>query len=173
VPIAENVLLAGDVSISHPDLINLYGCSIGEKTKIGAFVEIQKNALVGARCKISSNTFVCEGVTIEDECFILDNRGGRDRPIMIPITQPYFGPEEGEAARRAVESGWVTQGPKVAEFERAVAGYCDTAETVAVSAFCLGKSPKGAKFRGTGRAANDECPFSLEPLTEDRTVTDT
>jgi acetyltransferase-like isoleucine patch superfamily enzyme len=70
VPIADNVLLAADVSIPHPDLVNLYGCSIGETTKIGSFVEIQKNATVGARCKISSHTFVCEGVTIEDECFI-------------------------------------------------------------------------------------------------------
>ena len=52
---------------------------------------------------------------------------------MIPITKPYFGPEEGEAARKAVESGWVSQGPKVAEFERVVAGYCGTAEAVAVS----------------------------------------
>jgi UDP-2-acetamido-3-amino-2,3-dideoxy-glucuronate N-acetyltransferase len=69
-PIAENVLLATDVSVSHPDLVNLYGCSIGERTKIGPFVEIQKNATVGARCKISSHTFICEGVTIEDECFI-------------------------------------------------------------------------------------------------------
>jgi UDP-2-acetamido-3-amino-2,3-dideoxy-glucuronate N-acetyltransferase len=70
VPVAENVLLARDVSIAHPDLVNLYGCRIGEKTRIGPFVEIQKNATVGARCKISSHTFVCEGVTIEDECFI-------------------------------------------------------------------------------------------------------
>jgi acetyltransferase-like isoleucine patch superfamily enzyme len=50
--------------------INLYGCSIGDETKIGAFVEIQKNASVGKRCKISSHTFVCEGVTIEDNVFI-------------------------------------------------------------------------------------------------------
>jgi acetyltransferase-like isoleucine patch superfamily enzyme len=50
--------------------VNLYGCEIGDDTKIGAFVEIQKNASVGARCKISSHTFVCEGVTIEDEVFI-------------------------------------------------------------------------------------------------------
>ena len=49
---------------------NLYGCVIGDDTKIGAFVEIQKNATIGARCKISSHTFVCEGVTIEEECFI-------------------------------------------------------------------------------------------------------
>src|SRR3954465_6546855 len=50
--------------------INLYGCEIGDETKIGAFVEIQKNASVGRRCKVSSHTFVCEGVTIEDEVFI-------------------------------------------------------------------------------------------------------
>ena len=50
--------------------VNLYGCSIGDDTKIGTFVEIQKNATIGARCKISSHTFVCEGVTIEDDCFI-------------------------------------------------------------------------------------------------------
>jgi len=49
---------------------NLYGCTIGRESKIGAFVEIQKNAVVGARCKVSSHTFICEGVTIEDECFI-------------------------------------------------------------------------------------------------------
>ncbi|HXL80354.1 MAG TPA: acyltransferase, partial [Pyrinomonadaceae bacterium] len=50
--------------------VNLYGCSIADETKIGAFVEIQKNASIGARCKISSHTFICEGVTIEDEVFI-------------------------------------------------------------------------------------------------------
>jgi len=72
-PIAKNVVLAADVSVTHPDLVNLYGCSIGEKTRIGPFVEIQKNATVGARCKVSSHTFICEGVTIEDECFIGHN----------------------------------------------------------------------------------------------------
>ena len=69
-PIAADVKLGRDVRIFQPDLVNLYGCSIGPETKIGAFVEIQKNARIGARCKISSHTFVCEGVTIEDECFI-------------------------------------------------------------------------------------------------------
>jgi acetyltransferase-like isoleucine patch superfamily enzyme len=53
--------------------INLYGCEVGDETKIGAFVEIQKNATVGARCKISSHTFICEGVTIEDHVFIGHN----------------------------------------------------------------------------------------------------
>ena len=69
-PIAEDVSLGRDVSIPHPELVNLYGCSIGEQTKIGTFVEIQKNARVGARCKISSHSFLCEGVTLEDEVFV-------------------------------------------------------------------------------------------------------
>ena len=69
-PIAANVHLAPGVRIFNPELVNLYGCTIGEGTKIGAFVEIQKNATVGARCKISSHSFVCEGVTIEDEVFV-------------------------------------------------------------------------------------------------------
>jgi acetyltransferase-like isoleucine patch superfamily enzyme len=66
--IAPDVKLGTDVKLSQ--FINLYGCEIGDETKIGAFVEIQKNARVGKRCKISSHTFVCEGVTIEDEVFI-------------------------------------------------------------------------------------------------------
>ena len=70
VPIAADVLLGDDVLIFHPDLVNLYGCRVGSATKIGAFVEIQKGAVIGARCKISSHTFVCEGVTIEDEVFV-------------------------------------------------------------------------------------------------------
>lgn len=69
-PVAADVKLGAGVKIFQPDLVNLYGCSIGADTKIGAFVEIQKNAAVGARCKISSHTFVCEGVTIEDEVFV-------------------------------------------------------------------------------------------------------
>lgn len=66
----SNVNLGQGVKILQPDLVNLYGCSIGDGTKVGAFVEIQKNAVIGARCKISSHTFICEGVTIEDEVFI-------------------------------------------------------------------------------------------------------
>ena len=69
-PIAPDVRLADGVKIFHPELVNLYGCTISSQTKIGAFVEIQKNATVGARCKISSHSFICEGVTIEDEVFI-------------------------------------------------------------------------------------------------------
>jgi UDP-2-acetamido-3-amino-2,3-dideoxy-glucuronate N-acetyltransferase len=69
-PIADSVQLGRDVGIFHTSLVNLYGCAIGDASKIGAFVEIQKNSSVGARCKISSHTFICEGVTIEDEVFI-------------------------------------------------------------------------------------------------------
>ncbi len=69
-PIADDVVLGNDVRIVQPDLVNLYGCSIGAESRIGAFVEIQKNASVGERCKISSHTFICEGVNIEDEVFI-------------------------------------------------------------------------------------------------------
>src|SRR6202162_3661644 len=66
--IAPDVKLGSDVKLSK--FINLYGCEIGDETKIGAFVEIQKNASVGKRCKISSHTFICEGVAIEDNVFI-------------------------------------------------------------------------------------------------------
>jgi acetyltransferase-like isoleucine patch superfamily enzyme len=66
--IADDVRLGHDVKIY--DFVNLYGCEIGDGTRIGTFVEVQKNARIGAHCKISSHTFICEGVTIEDECFI-------------------------------------------------------------------------------------------------------
>jgi acetyltransferase-like isoleucine patch superfamily enzyme len=66
--IAPDVKLGQNVKLSK--FINLYGCEIGDETKIGAFVEVQKNAKVGQRCKISSHTFICEGVTIEDNVFI-------------------------------------------------------------------------------------------------------
>ena len=66
-----NVILGDNVSIY--DFVNLYGCTIGDNSKIGAFVEIQKNASVGNNCKISSHTFICEGVIIEDEVFIGHN----------------------------------------------------------------------------------------------------
>jgi acetyltransferase-like isoleucine patch superfamily enzyme len=69
-PIAKSVRLGRDVMIHHPDLVNLYGCEIGDSTRIGAFVEIQKNASIGRLCKISSHTFICEGVAIEDEVFV-------------------------------------------------------------------------------------------------------
>ena len=69
-PITDDVQLGPDVKIFHPQLVNLYGCRVAAESKIGAFVEIQKNASIGARCKISSHSFICEGVTIEDEVFV-------------------------------------------------------------------------------------------------------
>ena len=66
--IAPDVVLGKDVKLA--DFINLYGCSIDDETKIGPFVEIQKNAFIGKRCKIQSHSFICEGVTIEDEAFV-------------------------------------------------------------------------------------------------------
>jgi acetyltransferase-like isoleucine patch superfamily enzyme len=68
ISVAASVKLGRDVKLGK--FINLYGCEIGDETKIGAFVEIQKNAYIGRRCKISSHTFICEGVTIEDQVFI-------------------------------------------------------------------------------------------------------
>lgn len=68
--IAKDVLLGANVVIHQPDLVNLYGCRIGDATRIGAFVEIQKKVIVGKNCKISSHTFICSGVTIEDGVFV-------------------------------------------------------------------------------------------------------
>lgn len=71
---AEYVRIANDVKLGKgtklANFINLYGCTVGNDTKIGAFVEVQKNSTIGSRCKISSHTFICEGVTIEDDVFI-------------------------------------------------------------------------------------------------------
>jgi acetyltransferase-like isoleucine patch superfamily enzyme len=69
-PVEKDAQIGRDVRIFHPELVNLYGCVIGEGTRIGTFVEIQRGAKIGSRCKISSHTFICEGVTIEDEVFI-------------------------------------------------------------------------------------------------------
>jgi UDP-2-acetamido-3-amino-2,3-dideoxy-glucuronate N-acetyltransferase len=69
-PISDNVKLGENVQIFHPSLVNLYGCTVGAETKIGTFVEIQKGAVIGARCKISSHSFICEGVVIDDEVFV-------------------------------------------------------------------------------------------------------
>ena len=66
--IAPDVVLGRDVAIFH--FVNLYGCRIGDSTKIGSFVEIQKGVSIGRNCKVSSHTFICEGVTVEDEVFI-------------------------------------------------------------------------------------------------------
>ena len=69
-PISDTTTIGHKVTIHHKELVNLYGCKIGDYTKIGTFVEIQQNATVGKYCKIQSHSFICEGVTIEDEVFI-------------------------------------------------------------------------------------------------------
>jgi UDP-2-acetamido-3-amino-2,3-dideoxy-glucuronate N-acetyltransferase len=70
VPISPDVVLGSDVVLDHEELVNLYGCRIGDETRIGAFVEIQRNSVIGSRCKISSHSFICEGVEIGDEVFV-------------------------------------------------------------------------------------------------------
>src|SRR5688572_13689000 len=69
-PVAASVVLGDRVSIPQPDLVNLYGCEIGHETRVGAFVEVQKGSKIGPRCKISSHTFICEGVEIHEEVFV-------------------------------------------------------------------------------------------------------
>lgn len=90
--ISSDVVLGHDVKIYN--FVNLYGCTIGDETRLGTFVEIQKGARVGARCKISSHTFICEGVTVEDEVFvghgvmfINDRRPRATRPDGTPQTE--------------------------------------------------------------------------------------
>ncbi|MCO6049118.1 N-acetyltransferase [Mesorhizobium sp. RP14(2022)] len=68
--IAQSAVLDEGVVVHHPDLVNLYGCRVGSGTRIGTFVEIQKNAVIGRNCKISSHSFICEGVTLEDGVFV-------------------------------------------------------------------------------------------------------
>jgi acetyltransferase-like isoleucine patch superfamily enzyme len=69
-PIADSATLHPEAVVYHPDLVNLYGCSIGAGTRIGTFVEIQSDVTIGAMCKIQSHSFLCSGVTIEDEVFV-------------------------------------------------------------------------------------------------------
>jgi UDP-2-acetamido-3-amino-2,3-dideoxy-glucuronate N-acetyltransferase len=68
--IANDVMLGADVQIFQPDLVNLYGCTIGAGTRIGPFVEVQRGVTIGSSCKISSHTFICTGVVIEDAVFV-------------------------------------------------------------------------------------------------------
>ena len=69
-PVASDVRLGRGVVIHFPELVNLYGCELGDETRVGPFVEIQKGVRIGRRCKISSHSLICEGVTIEDDVFI-------------------------------------------------------------------------------------------------------
>jgi UDP-2-acetamido-3-amino-2,3-dideoxy-glucuronate N-acetyltransferase len=68
--IADDVVLGSNVVIHHPELVNLYGCKVGDGSRIGSFVEIQRGAVIGCNCKISSHSFICDGVSIEDGAFI-------------------------------------------------------------------------------------------------------
>ncbi len=111
-PIAPNVVLEEGVVIFHRDLVNLYGCRVGAGTKIGAFVEIQKNAAIGQRCKISSHSFVCEGVTIEDDVFV-------GHGVMF-INDPY--PRATADGRLQTEADWTvvptTRAPRRVDRQR-------------------------------------------------------
>jgi acetyltransferase-like isoleucine patch superfamily enzyme len=69
-PVADSVILGENVVIHHPQLVNLYGCQVGGGSRIGAFVEVQRGAVIGCNCKVSSHSFLCEGVTLEDGVFI-------------------------------------------------------------------------------------------------------
>lgn len=69
-PVRADVVLGKDVLVHWPDQVNIYGCTIGDNSRVGPFVEIQKNCAVGKYCKISSHSFICEGVVLEDEVFI-------------------------------------------------------------------------------------------------------
>jgi len=69
-PVSDNVTLGEGVRIFLPELVNIYGCSIGDATTVGPFVEIQGGVTIGARCKVQSHSFICEGVTLEDEVFV-------------------------------------------------------------------------------------------------------
>lgn len=103
----DNVQLGQNVKY-QPSLVNLYGCTIGDDTRIGPFVEIQKNAVIGARCKISSHSFICEGVHIEDEVFIghgvmftNDRLPRATRPDGTPQTEEDWKLEETRVCRTA------------------------------------------------------------------------
>lgn len=95
--ISDDVKFTGDVVIHQPELVNLYGCEIGGGSRIGAFVEIQKGVLIGRNCKISSHSFICEGVTIEDCVFIGHN---------VSFINDRTPRATGEDGRLIEEGGW-------------------------------------------------------------------
>src|SRR5271155_2533523 len=106
--ISDDVKLGANVRLSR--FINLYGCEIGDETKIGAFVEIQKNASVGNRCKISSHTFICEGVVIQDNVFV--GHG----VMFINDSYPRATTQAGELKTETdwnVESTWIGKGASI------------------------------------------------------------
>lgn len=99
--IKDDVKLGQDVRIF--DFVNLYGCTLGDHTKVGAFVEIQKNATIGKNCKISSHTFICEGVTIEDDVFVGHN---------VSFINDKF-PRATRGGRLATEEDWTVEPTRV------------------------------------------------------------
>ena len=96
--IAPDVQLGKDVRIFG--FANLYGCAIGDESRVGCFVEIQKNAAIGARCKISSHTFICEGVTIEDEVFVGHN---------VNFLNDRYPAATTESGKRKAETDWTLE----------------------------------------------------------------
>ena len=130
-PIADSVKLGANVMIHHRDLVNLYGCVVGDDTRIGAFVEIQKDAFIGARCKISSHTFICEGVHIEDEVFIghgvmftNDRRPRAANADGSPQSEADWSVEKPLSARapRSASNATILSGVTVGERARSAAG---------------------------------------------------
>src|ERR1700686_3444697 len=109
--ITDNVQLGTGVRIPQPELVNLYGCVIGDYTSIGAFVEIQVGAEIGRRCKISSHSFICEGVTIEDEVFV--GHG-------VMFTNDRFPRATGDSGELLRPGGWTLERTRV--FRRASIG---------------------------------------------------
>jgi UDP-2-acetamido-3-amino-2,3-dideoxy-glucuronate N-acetyltransferase len=105
-PLSDDVILGAGVHLPQPDLVNLYGCEIGNDTKIGAFVEVQKGVTVGDRCKISSHTFICEGVTIGDDVFV--GHGvmfTNDRYPRATVSGRLQSPDDWEVIPTVVENG--------------------------------------------------------------------
>lgn len=101
--IAQDVVLGKDVFLN--DFVNLYGCTIGDNTRVGPFVEVQKNASIGSRCKIQSHTFICEGVVIEDEVFV-------GHGVMF-INDRYPMATEGRSGRLQTEADWEVIGTRI------------------------------------------------------------
>ena len=128
-PISDTSKLGANVKIHHPNQVNLYGCTIGDDSRVGSFVEIQKNSIIGARCKISSHTFICEGVTIEDEVFVghgvmftNDRLPRATNPDGSPMTEEDWKVVATRVRRRASIGSNVTVVPGVTIGENALVG---------------------------------------------------
>lgn len=117
--IASDTSIDDDVRIPQPDLVNLYGCSVGSGSRIGAFVEIQKNARIGRNCKVSSHSFICEGVTIEDEVFV--GHGVMFTNDLFPRAVSASGSPQGEEDWTVVETV-VERGASIGSNATIVAG---------------------------------------------------